>query len=473
MRPKPARLTGVHIARLIECSVDTAGEYVIDRAAVLKRVGNTAWVVYEALCRLRTAVDQRYGMVRALRATIAAWATPRGATPLSLPATKRALATLKAAGLVEATGWYPGNVTPGGKAASEAKLVFWHRVRGQLLIGGSDELGALMAVPEATAEWFVKAPGRGGARAGTGPKRPQEDTVESDSKPGRGIQSRAGVPIQSRADNGPLSYVPVKHPETCSKEQVSPRAQERRVVGSSPSSKSTEEVTALGTVLGSSAPPRHLTLVSRIGGDVPPYPGFSVVTPAMVPAPPLLKPEMGAVALVEELARWYRGAVSKVFGERCFVLMKGVKRSKHYAKMLEFAERLIAHEIPPAVWCLYACEEWKGIAPVPGSKRPHLPPLQVVFNPNRLETSHRWKFRDQWGDGQIGGRTVFTDSHRELITRYQRMHSAITQGTTRADAVERYFPDGLYDKLIDRTKVEALATRKVLETQIAKGVFVW
>lgn len=467
-----------HRARLVKCREEVAGDNFVEAVDLTRVIGPTARRVYNALLLVRNAASARNGVVRPLRSTLGRLAggdDPTKVKGLHHSGVERALRRLEAAGLVRSLGWQRHRVENKLTGRDAWRGVYVREVLGAMLLKRTDNMNERdeYLVPDATAE-FMRAykPTRGGARMGAG--RPSKTPTSPRAKKAPGIQNRAGAPLAANSKPGRLSTsVDVRESEE-TRFSLSPSEKEKTGAGGAPSFSSHEGPQEPEVLTGGSGAFRPtLSVLAVAHREVPAYPGQAVVAPAFIPHPPLLDADLTPVQLALKLMAAYRGAMNAVFGGRCNILARGdISKAKGFKNLVAFAGELIAHEIPPAVWCYFAAQSWKAQPASAG--RPKLPPLSVVFNLDRIETKRRWQFRQVWGDGKIGGTAVFGKKHRELLARYQRLaHALAFRPGEAAAAVAEAFPGDLYEELLDAARLEAKENRIRLESKIAKGEFVW
>ena len=77
-------------------------------------------------------------------------------------------------------------------------------------------------------------------------------------------------------------------------------------------------------------------------------------------------------------------------------------------------------------------------------------------------------------------RTVLTQTHRVLLDRYNEMTVELNKlentgasDTARVRVVKKYFPDGLYWRLVERIKSESDLFQKRIGVRIKRGEWVW
>lgn len=429
---------------------EIAGRHVVPLALLKAKLGFGAFHVWQVLCRFR----DRNGYTHITAAGIA---RAKGFVKTSPHVVKDALAKLQVAGLVEPVGRRVRRVPT--RLGEADVLVYERRVRGACLphIDGEERV----VIPDATKKWGMTAASWGGKRKGAGRRAKESSTpaaLESSTPTYKREESK-------RVREGELSFASQRK-DSGARNERAPAAYSLLHTEGNPMSE--EKAEGLPQIVGARRHPTRL-LSTPITG-LPPYPGASLIEVPRVPQPPLLLETDGPEDHAKILATLFRNCVEKRYAIRCFLFRKGdIKRSKHYAKLVEFAKLLIAHEIPPAAWIGWRVDEW--LANRKGD-RPQLPPVAYVFNVRTI-TETRWRFREVYEDGQIGGRMLFTKSHRELLRRFQLLHAAINRGADKAKALARYFPDDLWDVLLDAARCESADARQDFARRLKRGEFLW
>jgi hypothetical protein len=449
-------LHGVHAA--------VAGSASVEESLLRKKLGEPAWHVWQVLIHNRDATGvtsiTRRGIAKHKRFThVPGWQVMKAMTRLRL------------AGLVVDAGWKVKAVPQGTKVV--VRKVFERVVRGACLLPIRGIPNRCL-VPDATRMWMANATARGGARAGAGRKP---------DKPGKlaGIQTGSVVCHCDRSGSGNSNWVDgialggIQTGSPIEKENMN-----KRISGDGTSLPSVGKTPAAASAavpllefeggLAGGATRMGPPLGAPLAG-VPRFPGNSVVGSLAYPDAPMLDPTAKPAELAAALARAFRGVVEARYGGRCWVLAKGdITGAKPYKALVAFATLLIDHEIPPAAWCAHRIDKWRATE---AAKSGRQPTLNYVFSPKAISDELRWQYRQEYGDSKLGGRVIFTKAHLDLLRRYQRMHNDITSGTPREVAVDAHFPDGLYDVLVDRARMEIVEERNRLESMIKRGVFVW
>jgi hypothetical protein len=148
--------------------------------------------------------------------------------------------------------------------------------------------------------------------------------------------------------------------------------------------------------------------------------------PREVLQPMSLEEGMPPAFYAATLASAYNSAVKSVLGLRSFAFKSGnIEKSKLFPLLVECAEEMIAHDVPPRAWCEWVMQKSKER----GSKRP--PPMKLVFSPNYVRKRAGW-FRTDY-DGPSGWRPVIERVHLEQLFRRQEA-DALWRGMTQRGA---------------------------------------
>lgn len=425
---------------------DVAGDVVVDEEELARKLGASAWLVWQVLAakRSREGVSRCYG---------SQLMNARGFQSFSKRVMQKALRRLEQAGLVERIGYQ--ELPTATKAGVRMASVHTRKVFGARLLHVVGTV-AKVAVPRSTAAWMATATGRGGARSGAGRRSNRIQAVSP-------ITEFKRYPIMCNSSSVGTKGLMVSS---------SPSEKKESAPGGATSSLVSESESAIGTaIIGSASRAQHVAIAS-IGADVPPYPGYSIVSPAIVPHPPLLKETAKGAELVAVLMNAYRGALEAFYDVRLPRRKNATVKPRDRKVLLAAAAVLFDKKIPPATWCWWRIERYASAKLPAGAKRPAHPPIAYVFSEKAL-TTNRWMFRAAWGDGLIGGRMVFGPKLKALLQRYREMHAAIVQGATRRDAKQNFFPDDLYDQMVDAAKIEANEMTNKLILRIERGEYVW
>lgn len=455
MRALSHRLVGVD-----EC---TAGGAVVSTDELAKKLGAPAYLVWQMLCQRRDRVTGETTITNRGILRIKSFAQVVKRTTLC-----KALARLYTARLVEPLGYQVRRV-PLGRCEVD-RMVYVRRVYGAPLLRAGAGAPGECAVPTFTRAWMTTATTWGGARKGAGRPAVFKREPASDLMPENNSRGSQLDKARSNQEGASKRYKNKKEVNTGCGFSLSSESENR---ASPRSAQPVFESFETGTLSGGAsrmAPPLGLPLAG-----VPRFPGNAVIEPATVPHPPLLDPNLDDATLAGLLARAYRAAIEARYGGRCWVLAKGdITRAKNYRALVAFANSLIEHEIPPAVWCIHRVDKWRKLPAATKGKRLVQPTMAYVFAPKAISDENRWQFRVEYDDGKIGGRQIFGEKHRALLERYKRMHADLAHGgMTKAAAVEKHFPGELYLDMVDAAKLEAHETRYRLEDQVKRGVFVW
>lgn len=228
---------------------------------------------------------------------------------------------------------------------------------------------------------------------------------------------------------------------------------------------------ALGVCLGGITSRPRLPQPGHMG--VPSYPGPTVMPPAVVPRPPKLPENLSDLDLAQWLAKSYRGAVESRYKTRCYVLAKrGDLAKSRFLKVLVDGGRTLAdYDIAPAAWAAFSVEVWRRYE---GAKKP--PPINWMFAPNRIEERREW-FEAEEG-AYDGGRLIHGEAAQDMMRRYAQMQGALTWSQARTEeevrkVVERFFPNGLYDRLLAKAHEQAQDDQRRMTEAVARGEWVW
>lgn len=470
-------------SRVVGVDAAVAGFAVVEEAKLARRLGPRTWHVWQVLTTRRA----RDG---ATHVTIDGIAGAKGFTPTPVHAVRRSLGLLVACGLVRNDGWRWARV-PAGRGKFVKAKVFFRTVYGTRLL--ATETGKReVSVPRRVKEWLMTE-NRGGARKGAGRKsqtpmaeviklddyRSSEPQTIKDRAARTGIKDRAAR-IKDRAarkeSNTALAISKTTKHAVTSTLGVRGSSQEKNAPTSGAGS-----LVSLSDETGEGfkghvkrAPPAMNALLT----GVPPYPGASIVSAAIVPNPPKFTPDHDEGYRVRLLAAFYRGAIERQYGKRVHLLSNLTPRAKSWGILAKAAKLLEDFDVSPAAWCIWAVRRWylirthtngwKAGMPVP------LPPIGVVFSSKMIsERCEDEEKRYVVADSALGGRTIFGKTHKLLLVRYAEMRSELMRGGSRRETVAQFFPGSAYEEMVDAAKAEAIETRSRMERDAKMGRMIW
>ena len=206
--------------------------------------------------------------------------------------------------------------------------------------------------------------------------------------------------------------------------------------------------------------------------NAPPVPGDAVVPPVVIPAPPKITDVQGGGPHSREvyLAACYRSVVTRVTGKPCHTLRRGLVRSRWLATLTKAADAFQQHDVCPAVWLLWVAKEWhqrRGPKPIP---------MPAAFAVGRIERHHGWCLSDAY---HPPARFEPQSLHKALIRRHalmmrdlRRLNGDTTPSVVRA-VVERRFPAGEWEQLVDAARAEAEVAQSRVTHQARRGDWLW
>ncbi len=428
-------------------NLDVAGECEVYEDVLVRRLGHSAWTLWQGFARKR-------GPVSETRITVAQATQGDVFRPMAPAVAKDAMKRLVAAGLIERIRCVP-------MATRKDRFLKLRRVRGVRLYDVTDKASTVQ-VPLATKEWLMTANGHGGRRGGSGIKNPQ--TV------GKHPQT-----AHAKANQAPPSSLTLSKGNGDGTGGSLPTEENQAAGAAGPflSVETLEDGTSGFGVVRSAPPTPSTPLVG-----VPAYPGWSIVTPAVVPEAPKLQAADAEDYKVRLLASAFRGAVEREYGVSTFLLAKLTPRSKSYVLLAKAARELERFGVAPAAWCIFAVRRWFLARTHTGGWTKGdpvaLPPIGVVFSVRMI--AERLGDEDKRGAVEscaLGGQVIFGETHKALLVRYNAMRAAINRGADRAQAVALFFPGTSYDDLVDSARAEARETRMRIEGDITRGRVVW
>jgi hypothetical protein len=422
-----------------------------------------AWEVYDR--KIGVACRKAWPYLCALRA-----ASPEGR--------QQGLVWISATGLAAHFGWHVRKAEIAIDRLQELGLLkpvawrWWRGARVYMRRVYGNVAGGEIVMPRKSAE-LLRKKGSGGKRVGAG--RPSKATLAARIQTGGEPNSNRGDNISPSGDIASKPYIPngirAGGCETTATSSIQESRSEVEVVDPS-----IEQSNAIGTRFGGGGHGGPF-----LPDNLPAYPGISTVEPARIPDPPELaplgaEPEEQEVGDVEKLLTLYRSACEAKFKKRAWTGRGDVHKRPYYAALVETLRLLRQLEIAPAAWCSFSLDLWKaGDERASGSVGLRkVPPLPWVWSPKRL-AEKRGYFRGI-EDGYRGGRLVFGPTHKKLLERYAEMMRAVHASHSVEEsqvAVERYFPPGAYENLIEGARAEAADNSRRLRAMVERGEWVW
>lgn len=225
-------------------------------------------------------------------------------------------------------------------------------------------------------------------------------------------------------------------------------------------------------------------------GITPPYPGADVVKPAEVPGPPTIKPGISNERKFWAIAKTWQYAIEALYGVRDrtfaplfnFRLPNGrldISRSKFYKKIIALADKLIEHEVPPAAWFAFRCDQWRDINEqnFDHSKAHRPPPAAWAFRHEPVDGNIQWFWYKSSDYG--GGRLRFGNEARELVRDYQAMQRELRKLPEDVseeqvkEVVLEFFPPGQFNRRVRKAQQEHRAMQVDLNCFVLRGDFAW
>jgi len=224
-----------------------------------------------------------------------------------------------------------------------------------------------------------------------------------------------------------------------------------------------------GSLLMGGAHPAKVGEAAWVG--LPPFPGFAVVQPAVIPAPPKIEFGTSSEARIEMLRDAYNTACRRALPDEFnhYATKPFAKRDRH--ALLDGAGQLFVEEISPLRWAEFAVDMWKSGREQDEKKRAVRPAPKWVFSATLVARHAGWARTER---EHRGARVVLTRSHRTLLDRYATMLSAVLCGAVSpAEAEQKFFPDGAYARLVERATNESQREQAEIDRRVQAGEYLW
>lgn len=217
----------------------------------------------------------------------------------------------------------------------------------------------------------------------------------------------------------------------------------------------------------------------REAHGIPAFPGGPDSPIVRLPAPPRLDPTDDDEYMVRALARAYRDAARKLWGDGDW-LFKGTRGSprawRGWKRLVAATKKLIEHDLSPIVWAYWSMQTWLTNK---GGKLPKQPPpMTVVFSPDKIDRFRGWCRQET--RGTVGGATFRPPSLVALAKVWSQMHQKMIEkdpDPNDTEAVQRivteYFPPGYYDEQMALARKEADDKQAMLRRAAQENVWIW
>lgn len=484
------------------------GDRLVPTAMLRKRLGGFAFDTWTFLAGTRSDATSRrmpsttttgvYGTVRAMFRARAAGGRSHAAVDARV---KRAVARLKAAGLVEVVGW---ERCPSGLAkAMPDRPPGWlmHRLRVRGL-----NLGARFVVNAKTEAWMgeQERTGNGGKRAGAGrpagvkearPRRRREPSVESE----------VHLPFHLPPQVGELRSVAPSalSPEVCkahiSVEERTYSDDADRIVARLRRAEEYPDLPKPAPFRPTVVPTVPLPLPGALDDalavirrrpdltarGVPPRVSVAAMLPRR-PPPPCLDPSATSAAHVGRIAAWLDAAITRKFGSPDWGVRKMTPRVKKACAAA--AAQFVEHGLPPVFWIVWSIEQFctsTAHAALRARMRGGRPSVDWILSPSRIDRSHEWCQSEM--HSCFGDIPPHSAESSELIIRQGRLHADLFRAECtvcadldaeewammRAAIVHVHLPWTLYARLMGAIEADSERVAKELNNSTARGIWVW
>lgn len=492
--PRTAELAGFLIARHRTVQ-PLAGLPVPFNDVFVAHVGDQATKVWAVLLGVRDSQGTTHVTIGGIQRLVAdlPWQQPSHGQ-LSQPQIRRAVARLKVLRLVLDIGW-EHSLSKDGDAMRE---LYRRKVVGNIR-RRKDAVEVLL--PDDARGQVNMATTHGGKRAGAGrPKRIQvvggaarlenPDDTSSDIQVVEGSPRLENQPDQ--AGRGRESKRAAKGREVVEQEDVvaflpseeKPAAAPRFLFsGEAEADTSMHDVGLLrchddgdrGLVGGGAA----RTYSPDEWGLLPPFPGVATLRPAVVPPPPMVAQSATDEERVTMLLTAYNLALAhqlpRVFNKHANT-SKPLKAAERKL-LVDASHALYEHNVSPLRWVEFSLSTFAASAEAAAKKKgrepgaPRCPPLAFVFTVDRINTKAGWARR---AFDRRGGNFVLTRSARIIVSKWTAMMSAVLRGeVSPRDAGAKFFPEGQYERLVEKAVAEAQREQARIDTDIAAGKYLW
>jgi hypothetical protein len=213
---------------------------------------------------------------------------------------------------------------------------------------------------------------------------------------------------------------------------------------------------------------------------VPPFVVLAKVAPVTTPAPPRLDPVDPEARHVALMISVFEGAAWSIFGKRCWTFLREKLppgQTKHHARMVAFAKKLIEYDIPPAQWIAWSIAHWKRHAVTKAHAKPPSP--AYVFSIKRIDDKATRSWFASEAEEYTGTRLHYTPAARELLVAQNALRHALRKvpATATDEAivgiVMEHLPEARRIALIDQAKRQADEMNEDLRARAYLGEWVW
>lgn len=233
---------------------------------------------------------------------------------------------------------------------------------------------------------------------------------------------------------------------------------------------------------------------ARFRTIIPPQPSIGEIAVARVPQPLVITDDMPKAKAVRYVARAFRAAIIREYGETRMLVEatykdpKAVLASKHADTIVRALPKLIEYKLAPVSWTAFSIDVWKKYVlngsgrwdQVPSKmRRPrkHAQPTPAwVFGKKRLEERTDWF---AWFEANMrGGQLVMTKAHATLLKRHAALRKALIAEQTLdeervRELVRAHLPKSEYARLKRLAEDDAEFEQDRLDAALRAGEWLW
>lgn len=210
---------------------------------------------------------------------------------------------------------------------------------------------------------------------------------------------------------------------------------------------------------------------------ISPYPSFERVRPARVPPPPRLDPDQTEAERALALANAYTSSVKHYYKVSRALeghTVETLKETKYHALLVNVQSIFIDEKIAPSAWCAFSCEAW-----IHSSCGSRIPPVRWVYAKKRLSERLDWFF--SFAQRYLGGKTIVSPAHKELVARHRKMYRALlalgdsleVSEESVVIVVNEHLPRRMYDRLVREAGEQVEEIEYDMGRELQRGTFLW
>lgn len=207
---------------------------------------------------------------------------------------------------------------------------------------------------------------------------------------------------------------------------------------------------------------------------LPPYPGPTLIRPAIIPHPLQLREYPGQTyeGSAKLVAGFYRAALGLRFNVSSHAFVMGdITNHDVYPSLCHLIEVMWEREVAPAAWVLFSCDVWKAYQVTKG-------PPTFAFVTSAKRVAERLEWFEQERDRYAGGQTLFSDAHMQLAQQWRSMWDHLRRESPQdrthlLQIVDQHFHEEAYERQVTAAQRANRALQTSIDRTVRAGGLVW